>query len=205
MENDYALLAKNLKRHNMDFFYAESRGKLLSLLTEFIRAGSTVGCGDSVTLEESGVFDFLRTYPCTFYDKHQKGLISSEKREIYIKNFSADTFITGTNAITEEGGLFNIDGNGSRVAPIIYGPLQVIVVVGKNKIVPDFETALLRTRQIAAPLDASRLKKETPCVKLKKCINCNHKDRICNSFVYISRQAQKNRIKVILLNEEIGY
>ena len=104
-----------------------------------------------------------------------------------------------------DGQLFNIDGNGSRVAPMLYGPKQVIVVVGINKLVDTVEDAVCRARQIAAPLDAKRLHKNAPCVKLGKCINCKHEQRICNDFVLISRQFSKNRIKVILLNGNYGY
>ena len=98
-----------------------------------------------------------------------------EKREIYLRNFRADTFLTGINAVTVDGKLFNIDGNGSRVAPIIYGPKQVIAVVGTNKIVKSVDHAILRTRQIAAPLDAKRLRKETPCTTLGRCVNVKFK------------------------------
>lgn len=128
-----------------------------------------------------------------------------EKREIYIKNFSADTFISGANAITEDGKIFNIDGNGSRVAPIIYGPEQVIIVAGINKIVPDMDHAVHRARQTAAPLDAVRLGKTTPCAKLGYCIDCRHPERICNSFVAIEGQFIKDRIKIIIVDMNMGF
>ncbi len=196
---------KALRDNNIGGYYAEDKNKLLELISEFIKVGSIIGSGDSVTLEQTGVFEYLRKADYVFLDKHKKGLSSEEKREIYLKNFSADTFITGTNAITMNGELFNIDGNGSRVAPMIYGPKQVIVVVGKNKITKDVKEAIYRTRQIAAPLDAKRLHKNTPCVKLGYCIDCKNLDRICNDFVLISRQFIKNRIKVIIVDEVLGY
>lgn len=104
-----------------------------------------------------------------------------------------------------DGKLFNIDGNGSRVAPMIYEPRQVIVVVGMNKLVDTVEDAVRRTRQVAAPLDAKRLKKNTPCIKLGRCIDCKHEQRICNDFVLIARQFSKDRIKVIFINGDYGY
>jgi hypothetical protein len=186
-------------------FYVDSIQQLLSLLSTLLVAGERIGCGDSVTLEETGVFKYLRNGNFIFYDKHQPNLTSEEKRAIYLRNFDADTFITGTNAITTDGQLFNIDGNGSRVAPMLYGPKQVIVVVGVNKLVDTVEEAVRRTRQVAAPLDAKRLGKNTPCVKLGKCIDCRHEQRICNDFVLISRQFIKDRIKVILINGNYGY
>jgi hypothetical protein len=178
----------NLQRNNMKGYFVENSEELLKLLSTLVDKGEKIGCGDSVTLEETGVFEYLRSGNFTFYDKYQSGLTSDEKRALYLKNFDADTFMTGTNAITADGKLFNIDGNGSRVAPMLYGPKQVIVVVGTNKLVDTVEDAIYRTRQIAAPLDAKRLNKDTPCVKLNKCINCRHEQRICNDFVLISGQ-----------------
>jgi len=186
-------------------YFVENQDELIALLQSLLPAGCVIGCGDSVTLEQTGVFDFLRTGNYVFHDKFKPGLSSAEKRALYLKNFSAHTFITGTSAVTMDGKLFNIDGNGSRVAPIIYGPEQVIVVVGTNKIVANADLAIERTRQIAAPLDAKRLKKETPCTKLGKCVDCNHKQRICNDFVLITGQFVKDRIKVIIVNEALGY
>lgn len=195
----------HLQKNNMAGFYVENREELLSLLPSLLVEGERIGCGDSVTLEETGVFEYLRHGNFIFYDKHAPNLTSERKREIYLKNFDADTFVTGTNAITTDGRLFNIDGNGSRVAPMIYGPRQVIVVVGVNKLVDTVEDAIRRARQVAAPLDAKRLRKNTPCVKLGRCIDCRHEQRICNDFVLISRQFIKDRIKVILINGTYGY
>jgi len=196
---------ENLKRNNINGYFVNDSAELTALLSVLIPTGSSVGCGDSVTLEKTGVFGFLRSGNYNFYDKHKPDLTSADKRELYLKNFRADVFITGTNAVTMDGKLFNIDGNGSRVAPIIYGPPCVIVIVGINKLVADVDAAIERTRQIAAPLDAKRLGKETPCVTLGRCIDCNHKQRICNSFVLITGQFAPDRIKVIIVNQELGY
>lgn len=194
-----------LQRNNMAGYFVGTKDELIALLAELIPAGQTVGCGDSVTLEQLGVLNLLRSESYRFYDKYASGLTSEDKRKLYLQNFNADTFITGTNAITMDGKLFNIDGNGSRVAPMLYGPRQVIVVAGINKIVQDVDGAILRTRQIAAPLDAKRLKKQTPCTKLNRCVDCSHPQRICNDFVLITGQFIKNRIKVILVGMELGY
>lgn len=196
---------ENLEANNMAGYYLESGADVFSLLGKLIAPGSRIGSGDSITLEQTGIFDFLRTADYVFLDKHQKNLSSAEKREIYLSNFHADTFITGTNAITTDGKLFNIDGNGSRVAPMIYGPKQVIVVAGVNKITENVGSAISRVRQTAAPLDAKRLGKNTPCAKLGYCVDCKHPQRICNSFVLIARQFTKKRIKVIIINKTLGY
>lgn len=205
MVHDISKLVKNFQKNNIACYFADDKKELLDLLTDLIKDGTSVGCGDSVTLEQMGVFDVLREWNVTFFDKFSPSLTRKEKREIYLKNFTADTFITGTNAITSDGKIFNIDGNGSRVAPMLYGPEQVIIVAGINKIAPDVDSAMRRVRQIAAPLDAKRLGKTTPCVSLKRCIDCSHKERICNDFVLITGQFIKDRIKVIIVNKELGY
>lgn len=195
----------NLGKNHMAGYYVESLLQLHELIRELMPEGQTVGCGDSVTLEQTGVYEYVRNHSYNFLDKYRVGLNREEKREIYLQNFRADTFLTGINAVTTDGKLFNIDGNGSRVAPIIYGPKQVIAVVGTNKIVTSVDDAILRTRQTAAPLDAQRLWKETPCTKLGKCIDCHHAQRICNDFVLIAGQFEKERIKVIFIEGNYGY
>lgn len=195
----------NLGKNHIAGYYVESIFQLHELIRKLMPEGQTVGCGDSVTLEQTGVYEYVRNHYYNFLDKHQEGLSHEEKRELYLKNFRADTFLTGINAVTADGKLFNIDGNGSRVAPIIYGPRQVIAVIGTNKIVKSVDDAILRTRQIAAPLDAKRLGKETPCTTLGRCIDCHHSQRICNDFVLITGQFEKERIKVIFIDGNYGY
>ncbi|WP_434296919.1 lactate utilization protein [Clostridium sporogenes] len=196
---------KNLNRRNMEGYYINSIDQLFKKLKALIPEGSIVGVGDSMTLFEAGVIDFLRSGNFNFLDKYQDKLTSDEKREIYINNFSTDTFICSTNAITESGELYNIDGNGSRVAPMIYGPKQVILIVGINKIVKNIEEAESRVRSYAAPIDAKRLNKDTPCTKLGYCVDCKSPNRICNDFVVIRGQFIKGRIKVLILGENLGY
>jgi len=196
---------KNLRKNNMAGYFVKDKNELIELLQSLIPKQSIVGSGDSITLEQTGVFDFLRNGDYVFHDKFKPGLTSEGKRELYLKNFSANTFITGTSAVSSDGKIFNIDGNGSRVAPMIYGPEQVIIVIGINKIVSNVELAIHRTRQIAAPLDAKRLKKITPCTELGKCVDCNHNQRICNAFTLITGQFVEGRIKVIIVDETLGY
>lgn len=195
----------NLQRNNMAGYYAESKQELIARLALLIQKGERVGFGDSVTLEETGVFEWLRGGEFVLNDKHRPGLTPEEKRAVYLKNFDVDTFLTGTNAVTVDGKLFNIDGNGSRVAPMLYGPKQVVVVAGINKLTDTAQEAVERARQVAAPLDAARLHKDTPCVKLGKCVDCRHAQRICNDFVLIAGQFVKDRIKVILVNQAYGF
>ncbi len=205
MVHDISKLIKNFQKNNITGYCVNDKKELLDLLLRLIKDGTSVGCGDSVTLEQMGVFEYLRERDIIFLDKFNPSLSREEKQELYLKNFTVDTFITGSNAITLDGKIFNIDGNGSRVAPILYGPKQVIIVVGTNKITIDVDCAIKRVRQIAAPLDAKRLGKTTPCVSLNRCIDCNHKEKICNNFVLVTGQFIKDRIKVIIVNQELGY
>lgn len=188
----------------MTGYFVQNEIQCKKLLNELIPKGATVGSGDSVTLEQTGIISFLEQGDYIF-NKKSKELTAQRKREIYLKNFSADVFVTGTNAVTIDGKLFNIDDNGSRVAPILYGPKKVIIVVGVNKIVQNTKEAIQRTRQVAALLDAKRLEKNTPCVTLKKCVDCRHEQRICNDFVLITGQFDKDRIYLIIVKQVLGY
>lgn len=196
---------KNISNRNMEGYYIKNREQLFQKLKDLITEASTVGVGDSMTLFQTGVIEFLRSGKFNFLDKYKVGLTSDDKRDIYIKNFSASTFICSTNALTESGELYNIDGNGSRVAPMIYGPKQVILVTGINKIVKNSEEAEIRVRHYAAPIDAKRLNKDTPCTKLGYCVDCKSPNRICNDFVVIRGQFIKGRIKILIVGETLGY
>lgn len=194
-----------LEKNNMKGIFVQDEKELLQVLLELIEENSVVGVGDSATLQETGVLDFLRTENYNFLDKYKQGITSEEKKQIYIQNFAADTFICSTNALTENGELYNIDGNGSRVAPMIYGPKQVILVTGINKLVRNKEEAEKRVRDYVAPIDAKRLNKDTPCTKLGRCVDCKSPNRICNDFVTITGQFVKDRIKVIIVGKSLGY
>ncbi len=196
---------KNLENHNMKGFYIENKEELLSLLDQLIPDHTTVGVGDSLTMVELGVLDYFRERNIQFLDKYKDNITRSEKEKLYINNFASDTFVCSTNALTEQGELFNIDGNGSRVAPMIYGPKQVLIITGTNKIVRDIDDAVKRVRQYSAPIDAKRLGKSTPCTKIGYCVDCNHPERICNDFVTITSQFVKDRIKVLIVNDTLGY
>lgn len=196
---------KNFKRNNITAILLNNSEELVDYIKKNIPVGSTVGVGDSVTLESTGIYDLLRSGDFNFLDKYNDQLSKDEKRNIYINNFSADVFLSGVNAISETGCIFNIDGNGSRVAPMIYGPKKVYLIAGINKIVEDEKAALERMRTIAAPLDNRRCGKNNPCVKVGHCVDCKSKTKICNYFTKIQGQFDENRIELILLNGEYGY
>lgn len=205
LEKQVERTINNLRKKNMEGYFIKDEDELKELLQELITENSVVGVGDSMTLFQTGVINFLRNGNYTFLDKYKEDITSEDKKKIYIENFSADTFLCSTNALTEEGELYNIDGNGSRVAPMLYGPKQVIIVTGINKIVKDIEEAEKRVRNYAAPIDAKRLGKNTPCTTLGYCVDCKSPERICNDFTIIRGQFVKGRIKVIILGKSLGY
>lgn len=205
LEKQVSRTINNLSKRNMKGFYVDNASELNELLKQLIGENSIVGIGDSMTLFEAGTIEFLRKGKYIFLDKHREGITSKEKKQIYLQNFSSDTFICSTNALTEDGEIYNIDGNGSRVAPMIYGPKQVILVVGINKIVRNIEDAEKRVRNYSAPIDAKRLGKNTPCTVNGRCLDCKSPDRICNDFTIIRGQFIKDRIKVIIVGEQLGY
>lgn len=204
-ENQVKRTIDNLEKNNLCGIFVNDEVELKAKIKQLISEGSTVGIGDSMTLFDTGIIDLLRNGSYNFLDKYRDGITSEEKMQLYRDNFSADTFLCSTNALTENGELYNIDGNGSRVAPMIYGPEQVIIVAGINKIVRDLDEAEKRVRNYAAPLDAERLEKKTPCASLGYCVDCKSPERICNDFVVIRRQRIKDRIKVIIVGKELGY
>ena len=189
----------------MNCLYFESPTELLDWLKKQLTIQSVVGTGDSVTLEELGIFHLLRSLNVTFLDKQNPKLSREDKNKLYLQNFSADFFLSGINAVSLTGEIVQIDGNGSRVAPLLWGPKKVFLIAGTNKIEPTLEEAQNRARKIAAPLDAKRLGKQTPCVYTNNCQDCKSPDRICNSFVTISGQFDPERITLCLIKGNYGY
>lgn len=203
MEMD--ILIKALLRNRIKTTLLKDKDQLIEFLEERIPTGSTVGVGDSITLEETGVYHLLRTGDYRFLDKYRETLSKEEKRKVYLDNFNADFFISSVNAISLDGKLFNMDGNGTRVAPIIYGPQKVFLIAGLNKIVADQDAAIERIRNIAAPLDNIRLQKKNPCTKAGTCVDCKSKTKICNYLSVIQGQFDDERIELILLDGKYGY
>lgn len=194
-----------LDKNNMDGYFVKSREELIEKIRELTGEGETVTCGGSMTLFETGVIDHLRCGRYNFLDRYADGLMPDQLTEIYKKAFFADSYFVSTNALTEDGELYNVDGNGNRVAAMLYGPDKVIVVCGVNKIVKNVEEAIERNKRVSAPANAVRLNRKTPCAKVGHCMNCNSPERICNEYVLIRKQKSKGRIHVIILNEELGY
>ncbi len=194
-----------LLRNHISAHYIESSDDVYSLIDTYISQGITVGVGDSETLNQLNIYNHLRQANIVFLDKYKSNLTKEEKKDIYIKNFSSDLFVSGINALTTEGKIFNLDGNGSRVAPIIFGPKKVLLICGINKIVTSDNEAFDRIKNVAAPIDVKRLNKKTPCSVTGKCMNCSSPDKICNYYTIIQGQFDKNRIRVIIVNGNYGF
>jgi len=211
----------SLKKRHSNAQYVSSRQEAFSAVMGMIPEGATVARGDSITLEQIGVIDEVRkNKQYKFIDSHARtedgffALDDEARLRVQREAFFADVFLTGTNAITLDGKLVNIDALGSRVAPMIFGPGKVIVVVGANKIVKDVTEALERIHQLAAPMNAQRhyLKHhisqwgDLPCIRTGKCSDCNQEWRICCHTVIIegTYPRVKGRMNVVLVGEELG-
>ena len=203
---------KALKNNNMEAFYFENSKEALEKLVSLISKDKTTAFGGSVTVNQTGIYQYLKENGYNLLDRFEKGLTREEITEIFKKSFFADYYVTGCNAITENGCLFNVDGNGNRVAAMLFGPEEVFVIAGVNKIVKDLEEAKERVRKTAAPLNTKRLSCETYCKTKGECVamgkemgyGCASEQRICADYVLMSRQ-RNDRIKVFLINEELGY
>ena len=197
--------AKALEQNNMKGYCVKTRADVIPLLKELIAENATVAVGGSVSLDECGVLDFLRSGPYQFWDRYEPGLTREEIEAVFRRSFSADCYLASANAITESGEIFNVDGNSNRVAAIAYGPASVILVVGSNKIVRDLDEAQMRLETFAAPANAKRLSCKTPCAVTGKCEHCHSPARICCSYTVQRFQRVPHRIKVILVQEPTGY
>ena len=158
-----------------------------------------------MTLMETGVLDAFRADPSVnFIDTFEQGVDRSEIIERRRQALLSDLFLTGSNAVTQNGKLVNLDMVGNRVAGIVFGPRHVVITVGVNKIVPDANAAVRRIREVAAPKNALRHDKKTPCAKTGRCMDCKSPDRICNVWTITDKSWPKGRIKVVLINQELG-
>lgn len=194
-----------LEKNKMKGYFVKSRDELYALIDELIAGDKLITSGGSATLEETGVIAHLNEKYADIFASRAKCKTPEEIDECMRKAFLSDTFFASSNAITEDGGLYNVDGTGNRVSAMIFGPKQVIIVAGVNKIVHSMAEAEQRVEKIAAPVNAVRLGFETPCSKTGECGHCHSPQRICCSYVRLGQQRYENRIKVIFVNENLGF
>ena len=197
-------MIKNLARRNMEAFYCPTAEEAVDKVLELIPAGSSVTWGGSMSIHDIGIPDALRARGC--FDVLDRDLVEGDeaKVQMYVRAFTTDVYLSSANAISEDGIIVNIDGNGNRVAAITWGPKKVIFVIGINKVAQTVEAALARARSTASPINAARFDINTPCQTDGVCHNCNSTESICN-YVHFLRNSPRGRHTVILVGESLGY
>ena len=194
-------LIKALERRNHSAFYAASVDEAREIALSLIPEGSSVGWGGSVSMAKTGIIPALREKGCTLLDRAASGDADRTLREI----FFADFFLGSTNALSEDGVMVNVDGTANRIAAMAFGPANVILFVGRNKVVKTAEDAYQRARYIASPINADRFDIKTPCKVTGSCADCLSPDTICCQVLTTRFSRKKGRIKVILINEDLGF
>ena len=193
-----------LKKNNFEALYVSDSKAALEEVMKRIPDGATVGVGGSVTLAQIGLLDALKNRKIQLIWPLQQARSDEERLELFRKSFSSDVFLSSTNAVTEDGRLFNVDATGNRVGAMFIGPKKTIIICGVNKIVKDLEAAEKRVREWTAPQNAKRLGKKTPCVETGVCSDCSSPDRICNIYVSLAKKPVRTEVVVILIGENLG-
>ncbi len=197
-------MIKNLKRRNMEAFYCPTAEEAVKKVSELIEDGSSVTWGGSMTIRDMGLPKALKERGTLKVMDRDDVTDREEVVKIYEKAFTADVYLSSANAISEDGVIVNIDGNGNRVAAITWGPKKVIFIIGMNKVAQTVEAALARARSTAAPINSARFEIKTPCQTDGVCHNCNSPESICN-YVHFLRNSPRGKHVVVLVGESLGY
>ena len=192
---------KGLKSRNMTGYYAKNKEKALAIALDLIPEGASVTMGGCMSAREIGLIDAISEGDYNFIDRDNY----ADKRAAMLMAYDADVFLSSANAMTDDGILVNIDGNANRVSAIAQGPKKVIFIIGMNKICDDIDGAMKRARNVAAPINAQRFGLDTPCTKTGACMNCKSPDTICCQFLITRYSRHKDRIHVILVNDDLGF
>ena len=192
---------KGLESRNMCGYYAATKEEAKELALKLIPEGGSVTMGGAMSAHEIGLVDAVKKGNFRFIDRNDY----EDPREAYLQAYDVDAFLSSTNAITEDGILVNIDGTANRVSAIAYGPKKVIMIVSMNKVCDDVDGAMKRARNVAAPINAQRFVKTTPCAKTGSCMNCKSPETICCQFLITRYSRFPERIHVILVNDVLGF
>lgn len=193
---------RHLRDNGFTADYYETAEDALNDLKQRIPAGSSIGFGGSETLKETGIIGWLTGNPdYTVFDRYH----TDDMRKVFLQSLTADCYLMSTNALTVDGHLYNVDNTGNRVAALCYGPGQVFVIAGTNKLVRNIEEAVIRNEDIAAPANNIRLNRPNPCAQLGHCVHCSTPATLCNQFVVTKRSMPEGRIQILLINEDLGY
>ena len=198
-----ALLVKNLQSRHYEAYYCETREQALEKALELIPKGATVGWGGAMSAKQIGLLDAMNNGDYNAIDR-DKAPNPEERVKAMKKCLLADVFITGANALSMDGQMVNIDGNGNRVAAIVYGPESIIVIAGMNKVVDTLDAAVIRARTIAAPMNKQRFALQTPCEVTGTCGDCKSEGCICNQILVTRNSKPAGRIKIILVGDDLG-
>ena len=193
-----------LKKNNFEALFVSDSKAAFDEVMSRIPDGASVGIGGSVTLDQLGLLDALGNRNIQLIWPIQQAKTMEERFELIRKSFSADIFLSSTNAVTEDGKLFNVDATGNRVGAMFIGPKKVIIVSGVNKIVKNIEAAEKKVMEWTAPQNAKRLNRKTPCTETGVCSDCNSPDRICNIYVTLAKRPSRTEVVVILVGENLG-
>ena len=196
------VLVKNLQSRHFDAFYCSTKEEALEKALSLIPRGHSVGWGGTMTCQQIGLIDAVRAGEYRVFDRDACKTVE-EREGLMRQTLLCDTFLTSANAISLDGQMGNIDGNGNRVAAIVYGPRQVIVGAGMNKVEDTLEAAINRARTVAAPLNEQRFGHPNPCAATGSCADCKSETCICNQIL-ITRHCRGNRIKFVLVGEDLG-
>ena len=197
-------IIKNLKIRHIEGYYCASAQEAVQKVSDLIEDGSSVTWGGTMTVRDLGIPDYLKKRGTLQVLDRDLVKTPQEKQDMYLKAFSADVYLSSANAISEDGVIVNIDGNGNRVAAITWGPKKVIFVIGLNKVAQTVQDALARARSTASPTNAARFDIKTPCQIDGVCHNCNSPESICN-YVHFLRNSPHGRHTVVLVGENLGY
>ena len=198
-------MVQNFARRNIEAFYCPDSQSAIQKAMEIMEEGSVISWGGSETIKECGLLNALRESGAYTLLDRDNAKTPEEKRNIFIQSVTSDYFLMSSNAVTIDGELVNIDGNGNRVACLIHGPEHVLVFAGMNKIVSDVDFAVKRVQNIATPANAARLHTKTPCGATGHCGDCQSPDCMCCQVVVTRRSRHDGRIKVFLIGEELGF
>lgn len=197
-------LVKNLKSRNFDAYYCEKASDALQKALEIIQEGSSVGWGGTMSAVQIGLLEAIRKGNYHAIDRDATAT-PEDRKQAEKEAMFADYFILGANAMSLDGEMVSIDGHGNRVAPIVYGPKKVVVIVGMNKVRNTLEDAIVRARTVAAPMNMQRFMQNTPCAVTGVCADCKSPECICNQILITRNCRPAKRICYIVVGEELGF
>lgn len=194
-----------LRGNGFNAYFVKNKEEAVKKVLELVPQDAKVGIGGSMTIRELKLGEILAERGCKVFRHDIPGLSQEEKNRIRREELTSDVFLASANAVTLDGKIVSMDGTGNRVASMAFGPKKVILVVGINKIVKDVESAIWRIKNVAAPMNAKRLKRDVPCVEGGLCTDCDGPGRICNVLLILEKKPTLTDYHIILVGEELGF